>query len=478
MSIKGTILSAGRAQGLILGDDHKRYQFTPLAWSEPGAVPAAGARVEFEPIGDHALDISPIAGAPPPTIPTLAADIPTATVATPTVRSDPAPAPQVAAAPQAPVAPRVSPTPDPLPHPLPSGQKRPKAAKKRPFFAHRKFWLLAGIAIVPIFGIAGALFLLGVIPFGGPPAGVEVARQTHEGQIYVMVEYGDELAIFVADGPAVTQRDLAEPILWRYAWHQVIEDLDTAQLSDVSRKADDLAERVSEARNRSKDIIGFFDEIDDLRVDVPPHGNVSAIDAVRESFAGVDEAETIIRKLASDLYYLKTNAEALSNNSEFISILSPASFSGEFIDTAFRDTVYAANALEANAGSVRELVDGAGHIIADLPGGIRATSDTPIIGETLDDFAEATGQFSSDLLNISSQLSEIEPDLRSVVEDLEQAMNEAVETHEKDLNRWLEQPHDDSWSGHDPETTPVVPQPAEIQESRSIPLVTPTPDPE
>ena len=227
MRIEGTILSAGRAQGLILGDDTKRYQFTPLGWSKPDAAPAAGMRVEFEPRGSHALDISPISGAPPPPIPAPSIATPTATGAT---------LPDSPLRTVAPVASGVPPSPDPPASLGPSVQKQRTAPKKRSFLAGRMHWLLSGVAIVAIIGIVGGLFLFGVISLGGPPDGVEVERQTHQGDVYVLVEYGDELAIFDAQGSPVTQRGLAEAILWSYAWRQVLKEFDTTQLLDVSRR--------------------------------------------------------------------------------------------------------------------------------------------------------------------------------------------------------------------------------------------------
>ena len=50
-------------------------------------APVAGMRVEFEPRGTQAFEISPVAGAPPTPVPTPTAAIPTATGATLPARS-------------------------------------------------------------------------------------------------------------------------------------------------------------------------------------------------------------------------------------------------------------------------------------------------------------------------------------------------------------------------------------------------------
>ena len=78
MAQQGTVLSSGRAQGIILGDDGVRYTFTPLGWQDQSAAPVVGMRVEFEARGSQAVDINPIAGSmfvpgaasqPPPSAP-------------------------------------------------------------------------------------------------------------------------------------------------------------------------------------------------------------------------------------------------------------------------------------------------------------------------------------------------------------------------------------------------------------------------
>ena len=134
-------------------------------------------------------------------------------------------------------------------------------------------------------------------------------------------------------------------------------------------EVDDLAGRVSGVRDLSNDIVGFFDDIDDLRVDIPLLGSVSAMDVIRESFAGIDEAETIMRSLASDLNVLNANAEVLFTTSTRIPDLDLASISGDEVMAMFGGTVSAANALDANAESARGLIDGAEQIVAELEGG-------------------------------------------------------------------------------------------------------------
>ena len=63
--MQGVILSAGTAQGTILGDDGKRYTYTPLGWRDESEKPQTSMRVDFEPRGSHAVSIYPIAGSDP-----------------------------------------------------------------------------------------------------------------------------------------------------------------------------------------------------------------------------------------------------------------------------------------------------------------------------------------------------------------------------------------------------------------------------
>ena len=63
--MQGVILSAGTAQGTILGDDGARYIFTPLGWRNDAISPGAGMRVDCEARGSHSVGIYPILGAAP-----------------------------------------------------------------------------------------------------------------------------------------------------------------------------------------------------------------------------------------------------------------------------------------------------------------------------------------------------------------------------------------------------------------------------
>ena len=206
--MQGVIVSAGSAQGLILGDDGARYTFTPLGWSDSSAGPAVGMRVEFEARGSHAVGIVPIPGATPG----------------PEGRPVAFPAqPEPASYATGGSAPAQPPTPAP--------------ARIREFGKRWWRWALAGGGALAVVLAVAVAFLLGFIGTSGTPEGREIARHTHEGQTYALVEYGNELAIFSESGAPVGERELAGDILRSYAWRQAIEDFDVEELRDVSEKA-------------------------------------------------------------------------------------------------------------------------------------------------------------------------------------------------------------------------------------------------
>ena len=67
--MQGQILDAAVTsnQGLILGDDGSRYAFTPGGWRDDSVKAVAGMRVEFNPQGAAAMDVSVVAYPAPPT---------------------------------------------------------------------------------------------------------------------------------------------------------------------------------------------------------------------------------------------------------------------------------------------------------------------------------------------------------------------------------------------------------------------------
>ena len=315
---------------------------------------------------------------------------------------------------------------------------------------------MAGGGAVIVLGIIGAL-VLGVFGPSAPPVGEEIARHTHEGRTYILVEYGDELAIFsAASGAPVTQRGLAEDILRSYAWRQVLADFDAARLRDVSAKIERIDDGVSDARGLSNDVVYIFDELDGMKASIPFVGSISAMDVVRESFSGVEEAEGLIRSLDSELNALGSGAASLTGATERIRGVEPSSVSGDEMDALFADAAEAATDLEASARAVKDFVSDATQAAGNLERALNAGSDTPAIGGALGDFARRAGRFESVLSGLSDLLGGFESELGSLSDDMKDTRDSANDAFQDYMRRWLAEPYDAEWPPADPERRPAA----------------------
>ena len=169
--MQGVILSAGSAQGLILGDDGERYPFTPLGWADQSASPQTGMRVDFEVRGSQAVGIHPIQGAAPPPSPIQPTPVP------PTMQGAPTGRPPSQALPPTQIAGAPPPTP-PTAQGTPLAQTPPPPPPtSRGFRMKGWYWAIAGGGALVILGVVGA-YVLGVFPTSDPHTKNEVARQT------------------------------------------------------------------------------------------------------------------------------------------------------------------------------------------------------------------------------------------------------------------------------------------------------------
>ena len=454
--MQGVILDVGEAQGLILGDDGQRYTFMPLEWRRDDEDPRVDMRVDFEAHGTEAAGVYPIPGAAP------------------AAQAQP-PAPSPSAPPVKPPAPPAGPT----------GKGKMQWWR----------WALAGGGALVVLGGVAA-FALGLFGSSGPPVGREIARHAHEGQVYVLVEYGDELAVFSGSGSPVTQRSLAGDVLRSYAWGQVVAGFDTGKLAGVSDRVRRLDDGVSDARRLSNGVVAIFDELDGMKANIPILGSISAMDVVRESFDGVEEAETLVRNLDSELNALGDNAASLSRASEGILGVEPSSVSGREMESLFAGASGAARDLESTVRDVGGFVSDTADAASDLERALRAGSDTPVIGDALGNFAVRVGRFESVLSGLSGLMGEFESELGALAQDMENGIDSAAKTLQADLDRWLAEPYDTEWPPADPERRPAgiaqapaassapTPQAAERRPSEvaraAVPAATPsnTPSPE
>ena len=431
--MQGVILSAGTAQGLILGDDGARYTFTPLGWRDDGASPQPGMRVDFEVRGSHAVGIYPVPGGAP--APSSAPGVP------PDLPSHPATTPSHFPPARPGAAPPAGPPSMQGPHP---DQPSPPPPAKRGFGREWWHWALAGGAAFAVVGVVGAV-LLGIFSTSAPPVGVEIARHTHEGRTYALVEYEDELAIFSETGSPVVRRELAEDVLRSYAWRQIVEGLDVEELEDVSEKARLLDDGISDARSLSNDVVAIFDGLDGMKANIPLVGSISAMDVVRDSFPGVGDAEDLIRSLDAELNALEENVATLTRTTKRLRGVEPSSVSGEEMASLFAETLGEARDLEASVQEMRDFVSEARELVEGLANALRAGSDTPIIGGALGDFAGSAGRFESELSGLASQLGGFKSELAALGDDIRDAQDLADKTLNADVARWLAEPYDAEW---------------------------------
>ncbi|MDE2822668.1 MAG: hypothetical protein OXK79_04105, partial [Chloroflexota bacterium] len=287
-----------------------------------------------------------------------------------------------------------------------------------------------------------------------PPIGKEVARHTHEGRTYALVEYGDKLAIFSLSGESVGQPELAEGILRSYAWRQAVADFDIEQLAEMSEKVRRLDDSVSDARSLSNDVVAIFDDLDGMKASIPFVGTISAMDVVRDVFPEVGFAEEVIRDLDAELNRLGDNSASLRRASERIRRLEPSSVSGDEMEDLFSHTSGAVRDLESSIRAAKDFVSDVRESVDDLEGALRSGSDTPIVGEALGDYARSVGHFEIELSGLFSLLGEYESELVGLGDDIRKTQDSARETLEADMKRWLKEPYDDQWPPAEPDRHP------------------------
>ena len=468
--MQGTVLAAGTAQGLILGDDGERYTFTPLSWRACNVSPQVGMRVSFEHRGPQAVQVHPLPAAaagqqplhgslptqPPPAHPANPGASPptqhsgdTATSDSPVSRSS-----GILSLPSK-VVPLLS---------------QIRFSAKPGTGMKRLHWALAAGGALVILGIAAAI-LLGIIPIFGPPIGKELSRLHYDGQVYVLVEYGDDLAIFKDNGSPVSDQNTAQGVMSSYAWQQELRSFDFDTLSDTARRAQAVNESLSSVRDLTNKVIDIFDTLDSLSADVPLIGRVSALDVVTESYDGLNKSEAIIRDLASELNALHDTGDALEGASERMTDIDTSQASVNEISDVFDEALRAAQDVALPAHSVEERVSEVQKVAGDLEAAFLLSSDTPLIGEALGDIAETISRLRSLLSALSSSISKLEAALASLSDQLQNSIDSAERASQDYMDSWLQEPHDSEWPPADPERRPagITRSPAEVHKVRAPP---------
>ena len=319
-------------------------------------------------------------------------------------------------------------------------------------------WLLA-IAALVIAGVVGAAYM-GLLPIPLPlpgaedkPVGKEVARHVHDGTEYVIVDYEGQLAVFSASGAsgaAVSSRSVADAVLLSYSWRKALDDFDADKLADAARTVRDIDDQVSEVREYTGEVVAVFDELDGMGADVPLLGRVSAMDAVREYYAGVGEAESLIRSLDSELGSFGDNAVALTRASERVEGVQLASVSGAEMERLFGDAADAARDLVSTASNLNSQVSRARDAAGRLESALRDASDTPLIGGVIGGFADSASRLESELSGVQDALGGFESEVSALGRDLRGAMDSANSARQSDMARWIGEPYDASWPPSDP----------------------------
>ena len=247
-----------------------------------------------------------------------------------------------------------------------------------------------------------------------PPQGVELAKHTHLGSVYSLVEFEGRIAVMDANTQPVTNPTLASDVLYSYAWAGAISNMDVAALNADARTALALESQLSDARSASSDMVDTFDELESLSADVPLLGSVSAMDVLRRTFSEVDDAESLARELDAKLDSMRANANTVKATADRIGNLDAASVSGADMDTLFADARDAADSLQTDVAYALDKVSELRRMASLLEDALWDASDTPIIGDSIADGAATATEFGDSLGDLESALLDSETALASL----------------------------------------------------------------
>ena len=272
------------------------------------------------------------------------------------------------------------------------------------------------------------------------PSGLELARLTHEGETYTLVEYDSKIVVFSESGSPVTSPRLADDVLRSYAWGEVLEGFDTYGMQDALEVVQDFEHSMSGFRDSTGDAVNMFDQLEALSAEVPLLGRVSAIDVISFTYEEVDLAVTAIRSLHAELNSLGKNSSDLGEAIDRISEIDPSEVSGGQVENLFGTTAKTSREMQARVESSKDRISDVRDFARALENAMRQTSDTPIIGETLAESAETAGEFQSNLSDFTDELRSVENELDYLADEFQGALNAGERTHEKFMERWLQNP--------------------------------------
>ena len=292
------------------------------------------------------------------------------------------------------------------------------------------------------------------------PPGRQLAQHTHEGEIYTLVEYDHQIAVFSASGSPVSNSRLADDVLLSYAWGQTLAGLDIAGIAASVAAVEGMDDNLDGVRASSNETVRVLAQLDALSAQVPLVGRVSAMDVVAEVYPGVAAAASAIRALDAELSSLGRNADALAALASRIERADRSNVSGSDMDAAFGSAVKAARDMEESVGSARGKIIDVRNVSGELANALRQASDTPVIGETMAEYAETAARFESELSGIADTLQSYESGLANLAGQLQAPLDSVNGAHQGYVARWLQRPYDTAWrDGVGSRPAPVAAQP-------------------
>ena len=270
--------------------------------------------------------------------------------------------------------------------------------------------------------------------------GLEMARLTHKGETYTLVEYDSKIVVFSESGSPVTSPRLADDVLRSYAWGEVLEGFDRYGMQDALEVVQDFDYSMSGIRDTTGDVVNMLDQLEALSADVPLLGRVSAMDVISFTYEEVDLAETAIRSLHADLNSLGGNSYELGEAIDRISEIEPSEVSGGQVEDLFGTAAKTSRDMQARVVSAKDKISDVRDFAGALENAMRQTSDTPIIGETLAESAETAGEFESTLSDFTDELRSVENELDFLADEFQGTRNAGDRAHQEYMERWLQNP--------------------------------------
>ena len=275
--------------------------------------------------------------------------------------------------------------------------------------------------------------------------GRELARHTYEGQVYTLVEYGDELAVFSSSGSPVSMSRLADDVLRSYAWGRTLDGMDTGDLASAAAVVRRMGDNIAGARNASSELVGMLDLLEALRVNVPILGQVSAMDVIVESHPAAAIALEAIRSLDDELDLLGSSADVLVGSVERIVSAHPSAVSGGEVDALFERSVMASRRIETSVRVARSKAADIRNMAGALKEAIRYASETYGVGQDIGEYSETVARYESELSGIVDALQSYENTLAGLAGRFQAIREAADRTHEAYVARWLQRPYDANW---------------------------------